>query len=155
LQIELGVQSDPQLEGEVDRDHLRELVMSIAREQRLDEPATIGLLITNDDTIRELNLRYRGLDSFTDVLAFPHGQGSDGFVSPPSEPPHLGDVVVSFPRAVAQAAEHGHSAEEELDRLVVHGVLHLLGYDDQSEEEREAMWRRQEAIVRSFRDRGE
>ncbi len=129
--------------------------MSTIREERLDEPATIGLLITNDDTIRELNLRYRGQHSPTDVLAFPHGEGSDGFVSPPSEPPHLGDIVVSFPRAMAQAAEHGHSVEEELDRLVVHGVLHLLGYDDQSEEEREAMWRRQEAMVRSFHDHGE
>ncbi len=129
--------------------------MSTIREERLDEAATIGLLITNDDTIRELNLRYRGQHSPTDVLAFPHGEGSDGFVSPPSEPPHLGDIVVSFPRAMAQAAEHGHSVEEELDRLVVHGVLHLLGYDDQSEEEREAMWRRQEAMVRSFHDHGE
>jgi len=129
--------------------------LSTIREERLDEAATIGLLITNDDTIRELNLRYRGQHSPTDVLAFPHGEGSDGFVSPPSEPPHLGDIVVSFPRAMAQAAEHGHSVEEELDRLVVHGVLHLLGYDDQSEEEREAMWRRQEAMVRSFHDHGE
>lgn len=153
--MEISVESDPQLEGEVDREHLRELVMGTVKEGRLREPTTIGLLITNDDTIRELNLRYRGQDSLTDVLAFPHGEGSDGFVSPPSEPPHLGDVVVSFPRAVAQAAEHGHSVEEELDRLVVHGVLHLLGYDDESKEEREAMWTRQEAMVQTFHGQGE
>jgi probable rRNA maturation factor len=155
LQIDLSVQSDPQLKAEADHDHLHKLVLSTIGEGSFDGPATIGLLITDDDAIRELNLQYRGQDSATDVLAFPPGDDSDGFVSPPSAPAHLGDIVVSFPRAVAQAAEHGHSVEEELDRLVVHGVLHLLGYDDQSDEEREAMWRRQEAMVRAFHGHGE
>jgi probable rRNA maturation factor len=155
LQIELSVQTDPRLAGKADREHLNELVLSTIREERFDEPATIGLLITDDGTIRELNLRYRGQDRSTDVLAFPPGEDADGFVSPPSVPLHLGDIVVSYPRAVAQAAEHGHSVEEELDRLVIHGVLHLLGYDDQSQEEREAMWKRQEAMVQSFHGHGE
>jgi probable rRNA maturation factor len=113
-------------------------------------PSTVGLLVTDDNSIRRLNLQYRGEDSTTDVLAFAMTDGSDGFVSPPSAPPHLGEIVVSYPRAVAQAAEYGHSEEEELDRLVIHGVLHLLGYDDHSPRDREAMWARQEAAVRAF-----
>jgi probable rRNA maturation factor len=116
-------------------------------------PSTVGLLITDDNSIRRLNLEYRGEDSTTDVLAFDMTDGSDGFVSPPSAPPHLGEVVVSYPRALAQAAEYGHSEEEELHRLVIHGVLHLLGYDDRSRSDREAMWRRQEAALRSFHAR--
>jgi len=114
----------------------------------------LGLFIANDENIRRLNAQYRGQDSVTDVLAFPSGEDSDGFVSPPFAPPHLGDIAVSYPRAVAQAAQYGHSTAEELDRLVVHGVLHLLGYDDQTRVGRKAMWARQEAIVRSFHAHG-
>jgi probable rRNA maturation factor len=150
LQIELSVQTDPGLEGKADPERLSELVLSAIRQDGFEEPATVGLLITSDESIRKLNLEYRGQDSITDVLAFSAGEGSDGFVSPPSVPHHLGDVVVSYPRAVAQAVEYGHSVEEELNRLVVHGVLHLLGYDDSTPEDREAMWRRQEALVRAF-----
>jgi probable rRNA maturation factor len=116
-------------------------------------PSTVGLLITDDNSIRRLNLEYRGEDSATDVLAFPMTNGSDGFVSPPSAPPHLGEIVVSYSRALAQAAEYGHSEEEELDRLIIHGVLHLLGYDDHSRSDREVMWGRQEAAVRAFHAR--
>lgn len=151
MQIELTVQTDPGLEGKADPERLSELVLSTIRQEGFDKPATVGLLITSDDSVRRLNLQYRGQDSLTDVLAFSAGEGSDGFVSPPSMPYHLGDVVVSYPRAVAQAAEYGRPVEEELNRLVVHGVLHLLGYDDSTQEHREAMWRRQEALVRAFR----
>jgi probable rRNA maturation factor len=151
LQIELSVQTDPGLEGEADPERLSELVLGAISQEGFDEPATVGFLLTSDENIRELNLQYRGQDSVTDVLAFSPGEDSDGFVSPPSLPHHLGDVVVSYSRAVAQAEEYGHSVEEELNRLVVHGVLHLLGYDDSTPEDREAMWRRQEAIVRAFR----
>jgi probable rRNA maturation factor len=150
LRIELSVQTDPHLENRADREHLNELVLATISQEGFDSHATVGLLITSDSRIRRLNLQYRGQDSVTDILAFASGEGSDGFVSPPSAPSHLGDIVVSYPRAVAQAAEYGHPVEEELDRLVIHGVLHLLGYDDQTQEDREAMWRRQEAMVRAF-----
>lgn len=111
----------------------------------------MGLLITDDETIRGLNLKYRGRDTETDVLAFGMVDDLDGFVCPPSVPPHLGDVVVSYPRAAEQAAEYNHAVEEELDRLVIHGLLHLLGYDDEDEQGRQQMWARQEALVKSIR----
>ena len=60
---------------------------------------------------------------------------------------YLGDVIISYPRAVSQAQEHGHSTEQQLDLLVVHGMLHLMGYDHADEEERAAMWARQDAIL--------
>jgi len=110
----------------------------------------MGLLVTDDGTIKKLNLTYRGQDSETDVLAFGTNKAQSRFISAPSIPPHLGDVVVSYPRAVAQAEEYGCSVEQELHRLVVHGLLHLLGYDDQSDEEREKMWNKQETILRQF-----
>ena len=110
----------------------------------------MGRLVTDDETTKKLNLTYRGLDSKTDVLAFGTNEAQSRFISAPSVPPHLGDVVVSYPRAVAQAEEYGCSVEQELHRLVVHGLLHLLGYDDQSGEERERMWNKQETILREF-----
>jgi len=126
------------------------VVLSALSQEASDETWSLGLLITNDENIRRLNAQYRGEDSVTDVLAFPSGKDPDGFVSPPCTPPHLGDIAISYPRAVAQAAQYGHSTAEELDRLVVHGVLHLLGYDDQTQVQRKAMWARQESIVRAF-----
>ena len=154
MDIEPGVQIDPAFEGKADDRHLSEVMVRALSEEGLSEPVTVGLLITDDDSIRRLNLQYRGKDSTTDVLAFGMGESSDGFVSPPSMPPHLGDLVVSYPRAASQAAEYGHSVQAKLDRLVVHGVLHLLGYDDQSRQERESMWRRQEAILQAIRCTG-
>ena len=154
MQIDLSVQTDPEFEGDANHQHLNDVVLSAVSQEASDETWTLGLLITNDENIRRLNAQYRGEDSFTDVLAFAAGEDSDGFVSPPCTPPHLGDIAISYPCAVAQAAQFGHSTAEELDRLVVHGVLHLLGYDDQTRVQRKAMWARQEAIVRAFHPHG-
>jgi probable rRNA maturation factor len=104
--------------------------------------------------IKTLNREFRGQDKETDVLAFGMENDQDRLVSPPSVPPHLGDVVVSYPRAVAQAEAHGHSTEEELARLVVHGLLHLLGYDDRTDEQRQTMWDKQETILQEFQVNG-
>ncbi len=69
------------------------------------------------------------------------------FVTPPGQPRHLGDVVISFPRAAEQAVEYGHSLRRELAYLAVHGALHLLGYDHETEAEREVMRRKEEAAL--------
>jgi probable rRNA maturation factor len=136
----------------VDQATLGELIRQALNNEDIATPLSLALLITNDETVRRLNLEYRGQDSVTDVLAFGMDQADTRFVSPLSLPPHLGDIVVSYPRALAQAEELGHSVEQELNRLVVHGVLHLVGYDDRSDEERQAMWARQEAILREFEE---
>jgi probable rRNA maturation factor len=153
FKIEPSVQVDPEFEARVDQHHLIDVIRHTLELEGKSGPSTVGLLITDDNNIRRLNLEYRGEDRTTDVLAFDMTDGSDGFVSPPSVPPHLGEVVVSYPRALAQATEYGHSEEEELDRLVIHGMLHLLGYDDHSLRDREVMWAKQEAAVRDFHAR--
>ncbi len=96
-------------------------------------------------TIQALNRTFRQVDSPTDVLAFPAAEGND-FVLPPELPPYLGDVIISYPTALAQAEAQGHPVEQELTLLIVHGCLHLLGYDHETEEERQQMWARQEAL---------
>lgn len=113
----------------------------------------IGLSITDDDTVRNLNRDYRGVDESTDVLSFALTEGDYGnddpvFVMPPDGLHHLGEVVISYPRAVQQAVEHRRHSEDELAWLVVHGVLHLLGYDH-DEPKRERQMRAMEKKVLS------
>ncbi len=134
----------------MDQERLNKIVLQTLRQEGMTKPITLGLLITDDDKIRRMNLTYRGEDRETDVLAFGVENDQDRFVAPSSVPVHLGDLVISYPRAVAQAKEYRQSIEEELNRLVVHGLLHLLGYDDQTDEERHKMWERQETILGEF-----
>ena len=114
----------------------------------------VSLLITDDETVRALNAEYRGLDETTDVLSFsaehpghwegdedsPEQQASDdGFVLPPDIPEPLGEIIVSWPQAQRQAAEHNVSSQHELAHLVIHGALHLIGHDHAEPEEAERM----------------
>jgi probable rRNA maturation factor len=95
------------------------------------------------------------VDAPTDVLAFRFAQGSAigqandsaPFVSSPDGASYLGDVVISYPTAVEQAMAYGHSTDQELQVLVIHGVLHLLGYDHEQPKQREEMWRLQSAAL--------
>jgi probable rRNA maturation factor len=105
--------------------------------------AQAAVIITGDELLHDLNRRYRGVDAPTDVLAFPDDErGPFG-----GQPRYLGDVLISYPRAEEQAAAAGHSTLAELQLLVVHGLLHLLGYDDEEENERARMWAAQEEIL--------
>ena len=85
------------------------------------EHASLGVRLAGDRELRRVNRTYRGLDKPTDVLSFP---GADG---------HLGDVLISVPTARRQAAARGVSAERELKVLLLHGVLHCLGYDHETD----------------------
>jgi rRNA maturation RNase YbeY len=84
----------------------------------------VSIVLDNDEKIRILNRNYRELDEPTDVLSF-----SSGEINPDTGSRYLGDVVISFPRAKAQATEQGHSIKKEMATLIVHGLLHLAGYD--------------------------
>jgi len=112
----------------------------------------VDVRVTDDAGIRALNRAHRGVDAPTDVLSFPlqlpaNGAADAPFVLPPGEPVHLGDLVLSWPRAVAQAAQYGHSVARESAYLAVHGVLHLLGYDHERPADARAMRAREETIL--------
>ena len=112
----------------------------------LDVPdAELSVLLCDDAFILPLNRDYRGKDRPTDVLSFSQREGEDG----DPEDPVLGDVVISVETAGRQAAERGHALEHELRVLLVHGVLHLLGYDHEVDEEAEEM----EALERDLLSR--
>ncbi len=132
-----------------DEPRITDLVRSIVSAELAPAPYVIGLYLVGDATIRGLNAEHRGIDAHTDVLSFPlHDPSGPGFVVPPDQPVSLGDVVVSYPRAVEQAAQFGHSTDREIGYLVAHGVLHVLGYDHEDEAERTRMRQREEDALR-------
>jgi len=130
------------------RDLVRDVALRALRREGLAGDYRVTLTIVPDRRIRALNRAHRGVDRVTDVLSFPLA-GPDGtaFVLPPSEPTHLGDVVVALDQARRQAARYRHSFERELAYLTAHGILHLLGYDHEAEAERARMRAREEEIL--------
>jgi len=109
------------------------------------ENCELSIAIVELAEMSELNETYRGKTGPTDVLSF--GCDDPCAVLGPEEPVTLGDVVIAPEVAFAQAAEYGHTIEEELNLLLVHGVLHLLGYDHESDEDASAMQARERAIL--------
>jgi probable rRNA maturation factor len=104
--------------------------------------ADLAIVLTGDDQIRTLDRNFLGKDTPTDVLSFPASE-----TDPETGRLYLGDIVISVPMAEAQAAVGGHSLEAEVSLLVVHGVLHLIGYDHAEAEEKNLMWGAQKAIL--------
>ena len=103
----------------------------------------ISVMLTDDSQIQKLNSHYRQTDKPTDVLAFAMREGIDGELH--SE--LLGDVVISLATAKRQADENDYTLDAELARLTVHGVLHLLGYHHQTQDEEEIMFEIQKRIL--------
>jgi len=145
----IAVHVDESLESQVDSELLCRAALQTLHSQHMETGCELAVVVTDDDTLHELNRRHRGVDAPTDVLAFAD-EAQGPFVDAPSDLRYLGDVVVSFHRALAQAAEAGHNTQAELQLLVVHGILHLLGYDDQADEPRAKMWRAQSQILQTL-----
>ena len=135
---------------QVDLRQLRQAAVKTLAHQEIQANVELTLAITSDDKIHALNLKHRGVDAPTDVLAFAETETGAPFVAAPGEPAYLGDVVISFPRAEAQARAGGHPVAKELTLLVVHGVLHLLGHDHAKAREKRKMWTAQESILREL-----
>jgi probable rRNA maturation factor len=141
---------DVQVEGEwsVDVDVLQRAALATLIHQGASL-VEVAIVISDDESLHELNRRYRGIDAPTDVLAFAN-ESRGPFVGAGGYPRYLGDVVISFPRAQEQAVAAGHEVQAELQLLIVHGMLHLLGYDDQEELSRAEMWAAQESILQAL-----
>lgn len=102
----------------------------------------IGIRLTDDAEVRDLNARFRGIDTATNVLSFPMtdcAPGAQATPLPPGQPLALGDVVLAFETVRGEAAAQGKSLADHLGHLVVHGMLHLLGYDHLDEAQAVAM----------------
>jgi len=138
------------LDARWDEPRITALVRAIISSNLFPVPSryAISLHLVCDATIRTLNAEQRGIDAHTDVLSFPLiDRSGERFVVPPHQPTSLGDVVVSYPRALEQAVEFGHSTDREIGYLVAHGVLHVLGYNHEDEADQRRMRQREEEAL--------
>jgi probable rRNA maturation factor len=107
----------------------------------------VSVMLVDDQRIRALNLEYRGIDHPTDVLSFALQEEMEEEPDSQLKDEILGDVVISVPRARAQAEEYGHTFERELVYLAVHGTLHLLGYNHEEETDKQEMRQKEEEVM--------
>jgi len=115
------------------------------------DDAEVSVLFTNDAFIAELNLQYRGIDGPTDVLSFALSEDEDDdVVKIPGIPDILGDIIVSVETASRQAEGAGKPVLDEIGLLIVHGMLHLLGYDHDTVEKEAVMWKRQDEALKAI-----
>jgi len=134
---------------------LENVIRQVLEAQGAGAVIEVGLVIATEERVRELNRDYLGEDEPTDVLAFSawEEEGELPFVQPPDGLFHLGEVIIAYPQAVVQAAEHGHRLEKELAILLIHGLLHLLGYEH-DEPDSERRMRAREAELLSYIEGG-
>lgn len=138
---DISVESAVDAQG-ADVTALRELATRVLVGEEVEAGSQLSVLVTSDDEMRKLNLAFLGIDEPTDVLSFP--DEADGFFDEADALPYLGDIAIGIETAVAQAEEHQHSLDAELSHLLVHGILHLCGYDHVTGPEDEARMRNRE-----------
>lgn len=141
---EVFVSVDEPFEAKVDANSLASLAVRVLVAEAVGD-AELGILVTDDEKVHELNRTYADEDKPTDVLSFSLREGEE-FVAPDATE-RLGEVIISYPTAERQAAEAGRALEEEVAHLLVHGILHLLGYDHAESEDERVMRGREEALL--------
>ena len=148
--MEINVLIEEGFEGCLEVSWLRSVAEQVLVVQDVDSRVELGLVIATQERVQQLNRSYLGRDEPTDVLAFPMlpaGGDLPPFVQPPDGVLHLGEVIISYPQALIQAEEHGHSIKREIAILIIHGVLHLLGYEHDKPELKRQMIAREAEIL--------
>jgi probable rRNA maturation factor len=118
--------------------------------QKESPDVELSIVLADDARLHELNRDYLGVDAPTDVLSFPASETDGSEIDPETGARYIGDIIISVPYAAKGAAKAGHPLESELQLLVVHGVLHLLGHDHAKPREKAKMWKAQAEILESL-----
>jgi probable rRNA maturation factor len=150
--MEINILFDKGLEDYLEVSWLKAITEQALTAEGADPSTETGLVIASQQRIHELNKAYLERDEPTDVLAFSMLEERDAarhqpFVTAPDGTAHIGEVIISYPQAVKQAEEHCHSVKRELAILIIHGVLHLLGYDHDTLKPKRLMSSREAAIL--------
>lgn len=143
MQVDLRASS--RFSSRIPRRALTDIAQRALVAQGID--ATVTIYITGDAEIRKLNRQFHAANAPTDVLSFPAEPVAPVEVGKRGRPPYLGDIVISYERARAQARAAGWYIKDELELLIVHGILHLTGYDDLHHRARARMWKRQQELL--------
>jgi probable rRNA maturation factor len=134
----------------VSEEEIENLVKTIFKAGELEEYGEISVTLTDDEQMAQLNREYRDIDGTTDVLAFAQDEGME--MPKPSDPdytPLIGDIIISVPTALKQAEEAKHPLNMELTILLIHGILHLFGYDHDNIYQQAFMKEEEKAILQT------
>jgi probable rRNA maturation factor len=132
----------PEFADRVEKELLENAAISTLHHESIIEEVELTIVVDADERLQELNRQFRGIDAPTDVLSFP----ADEF-DPDTGLHYLGDMMISYPTAERQADEAGAPVLDELQLLVIHGILHLLGHDHSEKDDKERMWLAQTEIL--------
>ncbi len=147
---EIGISVEEEFKGLVDKDWARKIAQQVLKAENVTPPYDVSIIFTDSETVQRLNRDYRGVDEPTDVIAFymlPQKETGSTFVLPPDGVTRLGEIIISYPQAAEQAGEQGNTVVQELALLIVHGILHLLGYDHEQPEEEKRMRQREQELL--------
>jgi probable rRNA maturation factor len=133
IQDEYGVEDFPTA-------RVIDAIRHVLTRHEVREGTAVTIVVTTDEHIRSLNAEFRGVDAPTDILSFPADPLPEEIEA---DEPYLGDLLIAYPYTLHEAQEAGHDIADELVLLVIHGTLHLLGYDHDNEENQDAMWAEQ------------
>lgn len=136
-------------------DWIENLLNVAAKKLSVENNAEVSITVVSNEKIREINREYRDKDKVTDVISFAIEDDEDDLLKEfdmegITIPRDLGDIFISYDKAVEQAEEYGHSVERELGFLMVHGFLHLNGYDHMTDEDEKRMFALQEEILKEY-----
>ncbi len=132
-------------EFSIPHDLLEHAANTVLDHESQPKDCDLSIVLTDNARLHELNLNYLGVDAPTDVLSFPASE-----TDPETGVRYIGDILISIPRAQEQADAAGHPLDSEVQLLIVHGMLHLLGYDHAEPEEKARMWKAQSEILESL-----
>lgn len=141
IEVELDIVTLDAIDIRTDEARLQAIVPFVLAAEGRTGAWAVTLVLTDDRRLRDLHVRFMGIDEITDVMTFPFDE-ADGIFG--------GEIVISVERAAEQAVEHGQTAAGEVEFLLVHGLLHLCGWDDLPPGAREAMLARQTELLAEF-----
>lgn len=150
LEIDVLDETNTLLQDEMDE--IKKLLNFAAGKRDVEPESEISLTFVTNERIHEINLEYRQKDKATDVISFAMEELGEGEIEVvgADQPRILGDIIISIPKAKEQAEEYGHSFLRELGFLAVHGFLHLLGYDHETEEDEKIMFSLQRELLDEY-----
>jgi probable rRNA maturation factor len=153
--MEINILIEDEFKGRLVKRWLSMVAEQVLSAENTGNNVELGVLITTQERVQELNWTYRSKNEPTDVLSFymipEAGQKEkERFITPPDKISHLGEVVISYPQAVAKARDNKHTVKKEISILLIHGILHLLGYDHEKPGDEKRMKARESLILYSL-----
>ncbi|KKK33158.1 rRNA maturation factor [Mesobacillus campisalis] len=152
MTLEIDLFDEVEELGEYEMAEIEKLLNFAAQKEGVEAGSEVSVTFVSNKRIHEINLEYRKIDRPTDVISFALEEEGEGelTVTGAQIPRVLGDIIISVAKAREQAEEYNHSFMRELGFLAVHGFLHLLGYDHETEEDEKAMFSRQREILNEY-----